>query len=413
MRQLIQPEHFFRTYREKDERILIGLHSGTSTDGVGAVVLAVSGSGESAKARYIAHVNYEYSDDVRERLVDISERSRATVDKVCQANVLLGNLFADAAFAVASKAGISMSDVDGIASSGQIIYHVRREQLEDEVWIGDDVIPSGLDLGEPTAIAERTGVSTVADLRIRDMVLGGEGNPLVTYGDWVLFRHHEKNRAVLNLGGIANPTILPAGGSLESVMAFDTGPANMLIDALMAHYSGGRTPYDKDGEFAATGQVHDGLLAELMEYPFIKRKPPKAAGRELFGLRFFTLAIERGKHYNLSEADMVATATALTAASIHKNLEMFVFPTVRLDEILLCGGGAYNRTVVRELQKRLPGVSISKTDVAGIPVEAREASCIAVIGNESFLGSQGNVPSATGSSRPAVMGKLVFGYSLK
>ncbi len=408
--KLLDPEQFFRDYKRRAEKTVIGLHSGTSTDGVEAAVVRVSGSGDKARAELVHHCSREYPAEIQDRLIELSDKHKATVDKVCQANVVLGELFAEAAKVAASGAGLDLSDVTAIASSGQIVYHARWGQFESDPWIGDSVIPSAIDLADATVISERTGVSTVTDLRIRDMVVGGQGNPLVTYGDWVLFRSEKRSRAIQNIGGIANPTILPAGGDINSVIAFDTGPGNMITNALMKHFTNSSSTYDHNGEFAASGSVHEGLLSELLQHEYILREPPKTTGREVFGQPLIEKIIRRGNELGISPQDLVATSTALSAASIGANFEKFVLPQIDVHEMYLCGGGTYNTTLVGFLKEYLPNMAIRTTADLGVPVGAREACCVAVIGNESFLGAQGNVPSATGASKPVVMGKMAFGY---
>jgi anhydro-N-acetylmuramic acid kinase len=357
----------------------------------------------------VKHLTYDYPSNVQSRLFEVFNPDLATVSKICQAHFLLGELLAKAAQAVVAEAGLSMDEVDAVASSGQIVYHVRLGQDPGEIWIDDEVIPSALDLGEGTVLAERTGRVCVTNMRSRDMVVGGQGNPLVTYGDWVLFRHPKVTRAIQNIGGIANPTILPAGGDIRGVKAFDTGPGNMLIDGIVARKTEGRLKYDAGGALAARGRVYEPLLDELMQHPYIRRRPPKTAGRELFGAHFIDRVISRATELSLSLEDMVATATALTAESIAYNYREFVFPEHKVDEVLLCGGGSLNKTLVEMLAQHLEPIPIETVEKCGIPVEAREVVCVGIIANETLLGRPGNVPSATGASRPVVMGQVTFG----
>lgn len=409
MTTYIKPADWFRIYEEKPVRKIVALHSGTSANGVDAAIIDISGSGESAKAKLIHHITWDYPEEVREKLFEVFNPKTAQIGKVCQANFLLGQLLGEAAHSVVKASGLKMEQIDAVASSGQIVYHVRNKQDERDVWIGEKVIPSALDLGEGTMLAEVTGRTCVTNMRSRDMVVGGEGNPLVTYGDWVLFRHPQKTRAIQNIGGIANPTVLPAGKGLEMVQAFDTGPGNMVIDGILTRLTKGEKKYDKDGTIAATGNVNQQFLNELMQHPYIRRCPPKTTGREVFGAEFIEKVIRRGAELKLSLADLIATVTAFSAESIAYNYKNFVLRKCQVDEVLLCGGGAYNRTLVKFLADRLAPIPIKTVEICDIPVDAREVTCVGIIANETLLGQPGNVPSSTGGSRNVIMGQITFG----
>lgn len=395
-----------QSYAEKDTRTVVALHSGTSTDGVTCALAKISGSGIDTQWELKHLQTFEFSDVVHARLFDLYDFATARIDRVCQANVLLGQLFADAVLQTVKAAGLNLSDLDGIGSSGQIVYHVREGQLNEEVWIGDTIIPSALDLGEGAVIAERTGVMCVTNLRIRDMIVGGVGNPLVSYGDWVMFQHPDKARAIQNIGGIANPTIIPAGGSIDDVFAFDTGPGNMIIDGLVSILTEGRQNYDHNGQWAGRGRPHDTLVEEFLRHPFINRKPPKAAGRELFGKATIQYFYERATVLGLPPEDMLASATALTARSIQHNYREFVYPRTQVDEVLLCGGGANNLTLKAMLDQVLYPAHVTTVADAGVPVDGREVLAVAMITNESLLGNPANVPSSTGAQRKVILGQF-------
>jgi anhydro-N-acetylmuramic acid kinase len=400
---------WFASYEEKPLRQLVALHSGTSANGVDAAIIQISGSGETARAKLVHHLTWDYPEAIRQKLFEIFDPRTATVGKVCQANFLLGNIMADAVDAVVKAGGLEMEQIDAVASSGQIVYHVRKDQDDRDVWIGENVIPSALDLGEGTVISERTGRTCVTNMRSRDMAVGGEGNPLVTYGDWVLFRHPEKTRAIQNIGGIANPTILPAGKGIDEVQAFDTGPGNMVIDGVLTRLTHGEVKYDQDGLIAAAGEINRDFLNELMEHPYIRRCPPKATGREVFGDEFIEKVIDRSKQLELSLNDLVATVTAFSAESIAYNYHNFVFPGYRVDEVLLCGGGAHNHTLVKLLGELLHPIPIKTVAICDVPVDAREVTCVGIIANETLLGQPGNVPNSTGGRKRVIMGQITLG----
>jgi anhydro-N-acetylmuramic acid kinase len=272
-------------------------------------------------------------------------------------------------------------------------------------------VRSTLQIAEPSVIAERTGITTVADFRPRDVAAGGQGAPLVPYADHVLFADGRRSRAVQNIGGIANVTYLPAGGGIGDILAFDTGPGNMIIDRVVCRATAGRRTYDKDGRMAAGGTVQPDLLARLMRHPYLRRRPPKTTGREEFGTQF-TDSLYDGATRRFAPKDVAATATMFTAASIADAYARFLPGPV--DEVILCGGGARNATLVdmlrRELRRRLPRApAVRLMDELGLNADAKEAVSFAVLAAATIRGQAGNVPSATGASRPAVLGKIVPG----
>jgi len=380
-------------YASKETRTVIGLMSGTSADGIDAALCHISGTGLTLRASVVAFRCYPFEPSFRRQLMDLFT-TETPVGEVCVMNVLLGRRFAEAALALMREAGVGPTEVDLIASHGQTICHLPEAGAT-------------LQIGEPAVMAELTGVMVAADFRPRDMAAGGQGAPLVPYADWVLLRDAKKTRAVQNLGGIANVTVLPAGGGIESVIAFDTGPGNMVIDGLAAALSGAVTAYDKDGGWAARGSVHDELLRELMQHPFLARRPPKSTGREEFGAQFVTELLARGAE--MSPEDLLATATAFTAESIAAAYREFVRPQVReIDEVILGGGGSYNRTLRGMLEARLPATRVLTHEDFGISGEAKEALAFAILGNETALGQSANVPSATGARHPVVLGKIVL-----
>lgn len=393
-------------YGEKSIRILIALHSGTSADGIMAAILRVAGSQETARAELAAFRGFPYPTEFRERLVELFARETATVPKFGQAHFYLGELFAQAALDLAREAGLSMQAVDAIVCSGQITFHIRRGQDPRDRWLGGAEIPASLDSGEGTVIAERTGRPVISNMRSRDIAAGGQGNPLVVYGDWVLFRHPERARAVLNIGGIANPTVLPRAARLDEVTAFDTGPGNMLIDAMVRYFTEGREAYDAGGTRAGEGRVNAELLNWLMAHEYVRRPPPKTTGQEVFGRPMMEALLRRIEGRALPPVDVLATVTAFTTESVAYNFRTFILPSQSIDEVLVCGGGAHNATLMKMLRQRLAPIRLGTVAEAGIPVDAREVTCVGIIGNETMLGEAGNVPSATGASRRVVMGQI-------
>lgn len=370
--------------------------SGTSADGVDAAVVEI----DRGKVRLLAFDTFAYPAALRQRILDLCRPESARLDDICHYNFVLGEVFADAVIKLCSKSGISLSSIDLIGSHGQTIYHQPSGRHR-----GSRTIRSTLQIGEPSVIAQRTGVTTVADFRPRDMAAGGEGAPLVPYADYVLFKHKRLTRAVQNIGGIANVTFLPAGCTQDDIIAFDTGPGNMVIDGTINLVTGGRKRCDTGGKIAARGTVDKRLLGELLRHPFFRRRPPKSTGREEFGAGFAEKIYRRAGRKGLTDSDIVATVTALTAVSIAQAYRRFL-PTMP-DELILCGGGSHNRTLVEMLHAEMPNVKMLSTDDFGISVDAKEAVSFAILAWATIKGMTNNVPAATGAKEPVILGKIV------
>src|SRR2546422_379168 len=281
---------------------VIGLMSGTSADGVDAALVDIRGTGHDLKIKLKAFRTFPSPTVFRERLVQAM--TGGTVEDVCHLNGVLGEWFSRAALKVLKAAGVPPRRVALIGSHGQTFHHLPKPRREPVIGS----VRSTLQLGAPAVIAERTGITTVADFRSRDMAAGGEGAPLTPYLHFLLFRHPSRARAVINIGGISNLTYLPAAGSLRSVRAFDTGPGNMVVDGVVRYVTGGRQQFDRSGRLARAGKVDEGLLRRLLQHPFLRRRPPKSTGREEFGERFVDRFVLLGRLAGLSDADLVATA---------------------------------------------------------------------------------------------------------
>jgi len=385
-------------YAIKETRRVVGLMSGTSADGVDAALVRISGSGDSLEASLEAFATVPYQPAIREAVLALSSPA-ASVGDLCRMDFTLGGVFAEAAMNLIRLAELDPTDVDLIASHGQTVCHLPPTGGGDEFGT--------LQIGEPAVIAEATGITVVADFRPRDMAAGGQGAPLVPYADYVLFRSPEKTRAVQNIGGIANVTLIPAGGSIEHVIAFDTGPGNMVIDALVTAFTDGKMQFDADGELGALGEVDDSLLRWLMGHEFIARTPPKSTGREQFGASFVRELLAKAQADDVSAEDLLATVTAFTAESIADSYRRFLLPQHEVDEVILGGGGSYNATLRRMLRERLPWLDVLLHEDFGIRSDAKEALAFAILGNETMLGRPANVPSATGARHAAILGKIV------
>lgn len=370
--------------------IVVGLISGTSADGIEAVVTRLEGAPPALQWELLAHRHVPYAPELRAEVFACFRPETGTVDRLCALNFALGRAFGEAALAVIAAAGLTPGQVGVIGSHGQTLWHIP-----------DGPQASTLQLGEPAVIAEVTGIPVVSNFRTRDMAAGGQGAPLASYPDTILFRHHTLTRAVQNIGGIGNVTYLPPDtvGSL----GFDTGPGNMLMDDAVLRLTDGAETYDKDGVRGARGTVHAGLLAELMAEPYLRLPPPKTTGRELFGAPYGAQIWERSDALGLSGDDRVATLTAFTARSIAQAYRDFL-PTIP-DEVYVCGGGAHNPTLMAMLQAELPTAIVRPIDALGLPSEAKEAQFFAVLAYESLNGRPGNLPAATGARKQVILGQ--------
>lgn len=393
--------HGIEDVRRKDPKRALGIMSGTSADGIGVASVVLHGAGVDTRATTEAFRVYPYSTEIRERLLRLTTSS-GSASEVCLMNYVLGELYAESALRLCAEAGVDREGVDLIGMDGHTIQRVLPP-----VTVGRVVTGATLQIGEPAVVAERTGIVTVSHFRTRDVAVGGEGAPISSYVDYLLFRHNRRTRVVLNIGGISAMTIAPAGAGVESVFAVTGGPGNMVIDAVVQRLSSGEQEYDVDGARARRGVVHRSLLDELMTHPFFSRKPPKSAGRELFGAGYVDALMRRRAELGIADDDLVATVTALTAEGIASQLDRFVRPTVPVDDIVAGGGGVHNPTLMEMLSARAGPIRLLSD--FGVDVDAKEPLMFAVFANETLHGIRGNVPAATGASRPVVLGTITPG----
>lgn len=378
----------------------VGLMSGTSLDGIDAALVELYGFGENTKVTLIEFINEEIPEAIKEEIKLCLDINKSSVDLICSLNFKLGNIFAEAVKKVCQKAGLPIERLDFIGSHGQTVFHIPRAY--------GSLAKSTLQIGEPAVIAYETGAAVVSNFRTMDMAAGGEGAPLVPYTEYLLYKC-DKNRALQNIGGIGNVTVLPKNSRLEDMHAFDTGPGNMIIDEVTKRLKG--VGYDKGGEFAARGKVNEELLDQLMDIEYIKAAPPKTTGRELFGAQFVDKLLERWGY--LKAEDLIATVTAFTAKSIAENYRRFVFEKCPIEEVILGGGGSYNNTLVEMLKKYLPECKVMIQEEIGYSSDAKEAVAFAVLANETLNGSCGNVLGATGAKERVVLGNITLGRNSK
>jgi anhydro-N-acetylmuramic acid kinase len=389
--------------RKRNARLAVGLMSGTSIDGVDAALVRLAGPEEQPRVRLLAFETLPYSPEVRQWIMRVAAGEPTTAGEVSQLNFLLGELFAKAALRACRVAHVSARRVSVIGSHGQTIYHQGRPDLIP--GHGQTVGPNTLQIAEPAVIAERTGLPVVADFRTADVAAGGQGAPLVPMVDYLLLRDRRKGTVALNIGGIANVTVIPAKAKPLDIFGFDTGPGNMVTDALVRHFTGEREYYDAGGRVAALGKVNERLLADALCHPFFLQPPPKTAGREQFGRAY----VER---YFLSRKrarfeDLLRTSVELTARTITNALARFVFPGEKIDRLIVSGGGAHNRLLMNRLVELLPNLAVELSDRYGLPVDAKEAISFAILADRTLHGLPGNLPSVTGARRAVVLGKIV------
>ncbi|MGH7495422.1 MAG: anhydro-N-acetylmuramic acid kinase [bacterium] len=383
----------------KAEKLIVGLISGTSADGIDAAVVRVKDRGLDVKIDVLAFATYAYPPEIRARVLAVSRPGAGSVDEICRLHVAVGECFASAALQVIASLNLETAQIDLIGSHGQTIHHLPTAEP-----IAGMPTRGTLQIGEPSVIAKRTGIVTIADFRPADMALGGQGAPLVPLMDYLLFRSAEKSRGVLNLGGIANLTFLKRNADREEVIAYDTGPANMVMDGLMQKLY--RCDYDEEGRVAARGIVSNELLSRLLAHPYFALTFPKSTGREEFGEAFVEDFLAQARQFHLKDEDIIATATALTAATVWQEAQRLQTRLGNMDELIVSGGGAHNRTLINFLQQRFLSIRILKTDDFGIPSDAKEAILMAILANETISGHAGNVPSVTGAKKGAVLGKI-------
>ena len=390
--------------------VCIGLISGTSVDGVDVAIVEIAGHASEATVRLLAFETIPYPEPVRTELLALYDDQTNAVARLCSLNVVVGECFASATVAVAERAGIDLAKVAVIGSHGQTVWH---QPAHDPAWPLST--PSTLQIGEASVIAAWTGASVMADFRVADMAVGGQGAPLAPYFDWAVVTDPGKSRCVQNIGGIGNVTWLPPGGEVEDVIAFDTGPGNILIDGLVTRLTNGRQVYDWDGLIGARGTLIPGMVDHLLEDPYLAEAPPKTTGREYYGADQVRELMEQvgvpdGALLSDDEVarqaarDLVASATAYTARSIGDAYRDWL-PGLP-DEVLVNGGGCRNPTLMRMIGQSLPGIPVMATDAIGFDGDAKEAMAFALIAHDSLAGYPTNVPKATGAARAVPLGKL-------
>src|SRR5882724_11315259 len=383
--------------------LVLGLMSGTSADGIDVALAKISGAPPKLNAKLLNHTSINFRPSLRKEILRVAEQQPLSAGDLSQLNFRLGEVFAEAALAACQRFRIATKKIALIGSHGQTIFH----RGQPTTYFGRPTA-STLQIGEPSIIAGRTGITTVADFRPADMAQGGQGAPLVPYADYLLYRHPKLGRVSLNLGGIANITVLPRAAKPQQVLAFDTGPANILIDALVSHFTGGRRQFDKNAHLAAQGRGIPALLNELLRDPYLKLPPPKSTGREYYGHAYIKKVLALGRRHRAKPNDLIRAATIFTALSVVDALNRFVLPKTKIHQLIVSGGGAYNPLILAQLSAAFPAIEVLPSSRLGIPEDAKEAFAFALLAYESFHQRPANLPSATGACGPAILGKISY-----
>lgn len=379
--------------------LVVGLMSGTSIDGIDAALVEITeDSSQKLSVNLINFINKPYDKIMRNKILECCDPKTGTVDKICNLNFELGELFAQAVKDVTEEMGMNTKDIDLIGSHGQTIYH---NVAENHI--------SSLQVGEAAIIAERTGTITISNFRARDIAAGGQGAPLVPYFDYIMFKSDKYDRVLQNIGGIGNYTYLSKNAKVEDITGTDTGPGNMLIDGVMQILTRGEKSYDDKGEMAKKGKVSQELLNELKKHPFLNKKAPKTTGREMFGLNYAREIVEKAKELNMKDEDIVATVTNFTSFTIIDAYRKFIDGNI--DQIIISGGGSYNSTLIDMIKEYVYRVFSSKVRVLtfeelGLSSDAKEATAFAVLAYQSFKGRKNNVPQITGAKKQVVLGDI-------
>ncbi|MGC5775517.1 anhydro-N-acetylmuramic acid kinase [Paenibacillus pabuli] len=398
-------------YRLKREHYIIGLMSGTSLDGTDAALVRIltDDSGALQKIDLVDFVCVPYSNELRDVLIRLCSPETARVDELTTAHFGVSEWYAHSVRELIRSSGISSGQVDAISMHGQTVWHAPVASAFPGPTGESLPVVSTLQIGECAVVRERTGLPVIGNLRARDMSAGGEGAPLTPYADALMFRSLEEGRLVQNIGGIGNVTVLPSASSNEGISAFDTGPGNMVMDAIVRQATGGRQHYDPDGSIAAQGTFDQGLVDHCLDDDYFKRLPPKSTGREVYGAAYAARLMEMAAARSLSLEDTVATATCLTAETIVRAVKDFILPKVHISAMLACGGGTSNATLMEMIRQRLPeDIRLERTADYGIPDDAREAIGFALLGHEALMGRTNTLPAVTGAKHAVISGNLTL-----
>ncbi len=405
---------FLTRARQKSERLMVGLMSGTSADGVDACLCAIQGFGLDTDVEIKQLLSQDYSDEVKNMLIE--GLPDLCLEDIARLNFAIGRLFAQTALKCIEEAGYTPSQIDAVCSHGQTLIHLPDSNHQTLPQ------PATLQIGDISVIAKETGILTIGDFRPADMAQGGQGAPLVPYADFILFRDDHLGRVVQNIGGISNLTYLPPGCCIDDILAFDTGPGNMVMDAVVRILTDGKLSMDTNGQLASSGDVNHEFLEKILSHGYFRKPPPKSTGREFFGIQYakalidiYSQFVEDG-HWNYEPSvhlrNIVRTVSEATVQSITEAYKTWVIPKGSIDEVVLGGGGAYNLYLKERLTSELaslnPNARLLTHEDFGIPNKAKEALAFCILGNDLIGLLPNNVPSATGAHKPTILGKIAF-----
>ncbi len=382
----------------KEEKYVVGLMAGTSLDGVDAALVQIKNNWIDTRINLIGFLEFPFPKGLKPLILRNSVKETSNVEDISQLNFLIPKIYCDAIKMLCNQINFDINKIDLIGTHGQTIHHLPNSTE----YFGYQV-SSTLQIGDPSVLAKLMGKITVGDFRPSDVALGGQGAPLVPYFDFLLFHSTEKNRGLLNIGGISNITILNKETGQNNVLAFDTGPGNMMIDILMKRFY--EKEFDENGSIASSGKLNEDLLIALITKDnFIESEPPKSTGREYYGMEFLLPFFEEFK--SIPNEDWLHTVTKFTAYSVFRNYEKFIEKETKLDELFISGGGAKNKFLYESLAQYFENIEVKVIDEIGVSSDAKEAICFAVLANETISGNPSNIPRTTGASKPTILGKI-------
>ena len=382
-------------------RLVCGIMSGTSVNGIDAALVRMRGEGRHSEAELLHYREVLFAEELQTRIFANSEVASSNVNDICLLHAALSHAYAAAVQETCHSAGIDPGEIDLVGLHGQTLRH-----LPEPMQIAGSSVRSSLQAGSGPMLATLLNTPVVYDFRSNDLVLGGQGAPLVPYVDYLLFRSKEEHRALLNIGGIANVTLLPRGCAEEQVTAFDTGPGNMIVDGLMRKFYG--REFDEDGSVARSGTVNADLLSWMMQHPFYRQPPPKSAGREIFGEDYLNDFLHVARELAVRDSsDLVATAAEATVRSISWQIHAASADWSTF-ALYVSGGGARNRFFTNGLRHACPNARVESASALGIDPDAKEAVAFAVLANEWLMGNTANIPAATGAARAAILGAFAL-----
>lgn len=391
---------WFEEFRNKKTLRAIGLMSGTSVDGLDIVLIQIEQTQKDPpKLEVLSFVTVTYPPEIRKLILANTFPNKSSLEDSCRLNFKLGHLFSEYLLEFLRDQHIEQSEINFIGSHGHTLIHLPKEE------VNYSPIGSTLQIGDPSIIANKCGIVTVGDFRVADMALGGDGAPLVPIFDYLYFTHQNKNRIILNIGGIANITALPVNVESENVVAFDTGPGNVLIDYFVDRFF--NMTFDKDGKHANSGTINTELLEMMLVEPYFHNPPPKSTGRELFLGDFLEKVLNFCEKKEIRHNDVLTTVTELTAKTIFGAIQN-LYVKRKWDEIIASGGGVKNQFLMKRLQYYFPDTKILTSDELAIQSECKEAVCFAFLAYFTLLGRPNNLPSVTGAKETAILGKICF-----